>query len=250
MREQQKFKRIRENYKKILNAFDAKGDYFNLEASVEGIEGLDFWKGGKDLLHKSQKCLDNAIFLYKPRFDSINAGDLSGEEKEAFLGYEQGVPRATGKLPNEREYPRIYEAITKFPNLTSKDYIQGMGEMFFDQVRVAQAPSQDHLFLILEEIYRNIPDKGFLEAERKEYFLREVVNAGLANNSECARELAGRYSSSDTRLFSVISELESAEKAYASERRQVKEQYESTFEELEQIFQRKIKKIRSKHTQR
>ena len=244
MREQQKFKRIRENYKKILNAFDAKGDYFNLEASVEGIEGLDFWKGGKDLLHKSQKCLDNAIFLYKPRFDSINAGDLSGEEKEAFLGYEQGVPRATGKLPNEREYPRIYEAITKFPNLTSQDYIQGMGEMFFDQVRVVQVPSQDYLFLLLEEIYRNIPDKSFLETERKECFLRKVVSAGLANNSGCARELAERYSSGDTRLFSVISELESAEKGYASKKRQVEEQHKVTLKRLEQIFQEKRKKIR------
>ena len=86
MREQQKFERIRGDHKEIINAFDAKGEYFNLHNSVHEIDGLGFWKGGGDLLHKSQKCLDDAISLYKPRFDSVRVRDLSSEEQKAFLG--------------------------------------------------------------------------------------------------------------------------------------------------------------------
>ena len=104
----------------------------------------------------------------------------------------------------------------------------------FNQIRISQIMNRNYFFLllILEKIYRNIPDKSFLGEEKIRSFLERVIKGGIAKESKCAKELARKYFPGNERLSITISKLESVKKDYSSKKKQIEGEYKTNLKEI------------------
>lgn len=241
-RRKEKFRTLQDQFNRgIVATYDAKntGPYFIHQGpELLGIDhktrkqtyapGIYYYNEGAELAGEGVSIVRRAAGIHAHKLSTV-----SDNFREGYFELVQRHPSQRTRILfriNRREnldvhpYHLMYPDVAKHIEVTSPDYVQGMGEMMFHIVRILGMCNTGGKYLDLHKILQHIPCQRFLPDEKREEFLRGLVKECLHspyNPGEKARKVLAQYEETiPTELEKKITEVESlVEKQRAFEQR-------------------------------